>query len=176
MSRPSVRLLPETFRARLVLAFAAVVAIALALVLATLPRLLDGYFAQQEQKNLETRGRIVESFLRGQLVNTLGLDSEAPRPILDSTVPPSASDAVYAALGNRDRGFVKSLTVVVAQADVEVTITDAARPDRVAFRLMIRPSRRRRRGSAATASATWSGSSSATRFGRASARTPRRGS
>ena len=131
-------LLPATFRARLALAFFVVVAIALALVLATLPRLLDGYFAQQERSNLETRTLIMGTFLKVQLIEQLDLDSpQQARPILQPTRTPTASRELREALGTPDKGFVQSLSEVVAQADVEVTVADAARPEQVVYRLRV---------------------------------------
>jgi signal transduction histidine kinase len=134
LSRPSARVpeLPSmagTFRVRLVLAFAGVVGIALALVLAALPRLLDGYFLEQERTNLDTRGEIMAFLIDLQLTQALGLNTGSPRPIILPTDPPSASDAVRAALGDAEAGTVKDLTDVVAKANVTITIADAQRPE-----------------------------------------------
>jgi hypothetical protein len=64
------RFFPRTLRARLTLAFAAVVAIALALVLISLPRLLDDYFVQQEQKNLTSRAQTMSVLIQLQLASS----------------------------------------------------------------------------------------------------------
>ncbi|MDQ3871543.1 MAG: HAMP domain-containing histidine kinase [Chloroflexota bacterium] len=131
-------LLPGTFRARLAIAFCSVVAIALALVLATLPRLLDGYFAQQERSNLQTRTVIMATFLRVRLTESLGLDDPEPRiAILLPTKPPTPSKELQEALGTGPRGFVQGLSDVVAGANVEVTVADAARPQVVVYRLQV---------------------------------------
>jgi signal transduction histidine kinase len=135
LSRPS--LLPGTLRVRLALAFALVVAIALGLVLAALPRLLDGYFAQQERNNLETRTDILVTFLRVQLTQQLELEGEHPRAILMYTTPPTVSSHVARALGDVDSGFVQRLTDLFAQANVEITIADSQTPDRPAYRLIV---------------------------------------
>jgi signal transduction histidine kinase len=127
--------LSGTFRVRLVLAFALVIAIALGLVLAALPRLLDGYFERQERTNLETRAAIIGTFLRVQLTQQLDLDSGNPRAILMATTPPTASPYLRQALGSSERGIVKTLTEVVALANVQITIADSQQPDAVAYRL-----------------------------------------
>jgi signal transduction histidine kinase len=127
--------LSGTFRVRLVLAFALVIAIALGLVLATLPRLLDGYFERQEHNNLETRAGIIGTFLKVQLTQQLDLDGTSPRAVLMATRPPVISPDALRALGSADRGFVKTLTEVVAQANVQITIADGAQPDVVVYRL-----------------------------------------
>jgi signal transduction histidine kinase len=121
--------------ARLVVAFASVVAIALILVLASLPRLLDGYFAQQAQEDLRTRTGIMVLLLSDRLLRAQGGD-EAPRPILEATDPPSASEALREALGTADEGAVRELAQLVAQANVSITIAaDPERPNDVAYRL-----------------------------------------
>jgi signal transduction histidine kinase len=131
------RLLPETFRARLALAFFAVVAIALALVLATLPRLLDGYFAQQERSNLQTRALIMATFLKFRLTERLNLEGPKAQPILGPTRPPTVSHQFRDALGSPDEGFLQGLSAVVAEADVELTVADAAQPQQVVYRLRV---------------------------------------
>jgi signal transduction histidine kinase len=130
-------ILPGTFRVRLALAFALVVAIALGLVLAAVPRLVDGYFAQQEKNNLETRTDILVTFLRVQLTQQLDLEGEQPRAILTSTNPPTASSDVVRALGDSESGFVQRLTDLFAQANVEVAIADSRAPDVPAYRLLV---------------------------------------
>ena len=64
------RLIPRFatgLRARLVIGFIIVVAIALSLVAATLPRLLDGYFAQQSTADLNRRAGVVKLFVASKL-------------------------------------------------------------------------------------------------------------
>jgi signal transduction histidine kinase len=125
-------LLPNTFRARLTLAFLAVVAIALALVLLALPRLLDDYFVQQEQKNLATRAATMRVLLGLQLRAGLGLLGADPDPIILPTDPSTLSPQVLAVLGAPDdpSGLLYQLTAAVAQADVTLTIfkTGQAQP------------------------------------------------
>jgi len=119
------RFLPRTFRARLTLAFLAVVAIALALVLLALPRLLDDYFVQQEQKNLATRAATMRVLLGLQLRAGLGLLAGDPNPIVLPTDPATLSPQVLAVLGKTDdpAGLLYQLTAAVAQADVTLTIS-----------------------------------------------------
>ena len=134
------RLLPRTFRARLTLAFLVVVAITLALILVALPRLLDDYFVQQEQKNLATRAGIMRVLIQLQLRNRLGLVSTDPRPVVLPTDPPTLSAEARTGLGDPDDpdGFLYQLTEVVAQADVTLTVSSASEtPGVVAGRLEV---------------------------------------
>src|SRR6187399_898124 len=101
-----IRLFFNSFRVRLVLAIATVVAMALSIVLIALPRQLDGYFAQQDVENLGARTDAMTALV----VN--------PRMIL--TPADEANDAVIDAL--EVTGFVHDLTQNVALADVEVSI------------------------------------------------------
>ncbi|MEA2621863.1 MAG: two-component system, OmpR family, sensor kinase [Chloroflexota bacterium] len=112
----------RTYRVRLVLAFALVVAVALGLVLATLPRLLDGYFQDQERQSLQTRADSVAVLVQEQLAiyQTLGTDS--PRPILVPTVPLSPSDSMVQALGDAAGGYLADLTRRIALADLTFSI------------------------------------------------------
>ena len=75
------RFIPRVFtglRARLVLGFLVVVAIALALFFATVPRLLDGYFAQQSADDLQLRSGQAKVFVSQQLAGyVLGLVDRA---------------------------------------------------------------------------------------------------
>jgi signal transduction histidine kinase len=127
-----------SLRTRLVLAFAAVVAIALILVLASLPRLLDGYFVQQAQEDLRTRTGVVSTFVGSRLVQYQGAGVDAPRPILQPTDPLTASAGVRQALGSPTEGFVRDLAADFAQANVRVTIaTDPATPSDIAYELYV---------------------------------------
>jgi signal transduction histidine kinase len=120
------RFVPRTLRARLTLAFAAVVAIALALVLIALPRLLDDYFVQQEEKNLASRAQTMSVLIQIQLDDQLALRGPNPRPILAPTDPIQVSTATTEALGPLDdpEAFLPQLTRLVAQADVLMTISE----------------------------------------------------
>ncbi|MFI5254784.1 MAG: ATP-binding protein [Candidatus Limnocylindrales bacterium] len=119
------RFLPRTFRARLMLAFLAVVAITLGLVLIALPRLLDDYFVQQEHRNLATRSATMRILLGVQLRDRLALQSSDPSPIVLPTKPATLSPQVVAVLGQPDdpSGLLYLLTANVAQADVTLTIS-----------------------------------------------------
>jgi signal transduction histidine kinase len=121
------RLFPGTLRARLTLAFAAVVAIALALVLVSLPRLLDDYFVQQEEKNLASRAQTMQVLIQLRLTDRLRLDSDDPQPVLAPTTPVRVSGWTTRALGrpNDPDGFLNNLTQLVAQADVLLTISES---------------------------------------------------
>jgi len=62
-----VRTVLGSFRFRIIFAFGAVVIIALALVLASLPRLLDAYFASQDQSDLDDRAALMAKLVVEQL-------------------------------------------------------------------------------------------------------------
>jgi signal transduction histidine kinase len=134
------RLIPRFatgLRARLVLAFLAVVAIALALVFATLPRLLDGYFAQQSTDDLNRRAGIVRQFVLTRILEYRDA-SGATQPILAPTEPLSAADGLRTALGTGASGHVLNLARDLAQADVSVTISpDREHADEIAYRLAV---------------------------------------
>lgn len=117
-----VRLFLNSFRVRLVLAIAIVVAMALLVVLVALPRQLDGYFAQQDQENLRARTDAMATLVGNQLIQVTTLASN-PFPVLYETRPPEASYAVIDALETTD--FVRNLTPNVALADVTVSIAPA---------------------------------------------------
>ena len=126
-ARRFLRTLLGSFRVRLVLAFSLVVMVALLIVLATLPRLLDGYFAQQDQQSLGSRAEAMAALVQTQLQQYTTLDG--PHPILVGTGPLHASFTVERALGTTDAGFVHQLTPQVALADVTVELaTSAAEP------------------------------------------------
>jgi len=131
--------LMTSLRVRLVIAFVVVVSIALMLVLATLPRLLDGYFVQQTQEDLRVRTGVMTQLVAIRLLQYQLAGVDAPRPILQRTDPPTASTGVHEALGTADSGFVRRLAQEVAQADVTITIaTDAATPSDIAYELFVR--------------------------------------
>jgi signal transduction histidine kinase len=125
-------------RAQLVIAFLVVVAIALALFIATLPRLLDGYFAQQSTDDLDRRAGQVRQFVISKLFEYQNQGGEAPNPILVPTEPLSAADGVRQVLGTPDAGYVRDLATGVAQADVRITIAvDPEHPDQIAYDLLV---------------------------------------
>ncbi len=117
------RLLPRSFRARLAVVISAVVAFALILVLAVLPRLLDSYFSQQETQNLQARAAAVQQLLGAQLSLTARAGLV---PIVAPTNPPRLSDQVIAALTAADeageQSFLSLEAQAVAQADLTVRI------------------------------------------------------
>ena len=126
-----------SLRVRLVLAFVVVVAIALMLVLATLPRLLDGYFVQQAREDLRLRTGVVRQIIVTRLLQYQLAGVEAPRPILEGD-PPRGSAGVREALGTADAGFVRGVALEIAQANVSVTIaSDPAAPSDVAYELFV---------------------------------------
>ncbi len=128
----------NSLRARLVIAFAAVVAIALILVLASLPRLLDGYFAEQAREDLSGRARVMLILISDRLLRAQGPDPEAPRPILEETEPPTASESLQEAFGTAESGALRTLAEQVAQANVTLSIApDEERADQVAYRLHV---------------------------------------
>jgi signal transduction histidine kinase len=128
----------NSLRARLAIAFVAVVTIALVLVWVALPRLLDGYFVQQAREDLLTRTGVMGTLVAKSLAQTQSAGVEAPRPILQPTTPLTASQAVVDALGTASQGFLRQAAQDVAQANVEVTIaTDPAHPADVVYRLVV---------------------------------------
>ncbi|HEY7599387.1 MAG TPA: HAMP domain-containing sensor histidine kinase [Candidatus Limnocylindrales bacterium] len=141
---PSLRALPSvsipfftSLRARLVLAFATVVAIALMLVLASLPSLLDGYFLEQAQADLRTRTGVVRQLVLSRLFQ-YQLSGGAPQPILQPTEPLTAAAGVREALGAPDEGYVSDVARSIAQANVTVTIaSDPATPSDIAYELYV---------------------------------------
>ncbi|HEY7023400.1 MAG TPA: HAMP domain-containing sensor histidine kinase [Candidatus Limnocylindrales bacterium] len=133
------RLVPRVFtglRARLVLGFLIVTLISLGLVFATLPRLLDGYFLDQAQQDLNRRTQQVGFFIFLDIYRASS-GSAAPRPILEGD-PLTAAQAVQDALGTSESGNVLDIAQLLAQANVHVQIaTDAANPDQIAYELNV---------------------------------------
>jgi len=131
------RFVPRVFtglRARLVLGFLIVTFISLGLVFATLPRLLDGYFLDQAQQDLNRRTQQVGFFIALDIIRASS-GSDAPRPILEGD-PLAATQAVQDALGTADKGNVLDLAQLVAQSNIHVQIaSDVADPSQIAFQL-----------------------------------------
>ncbi len=134
------RFIPRVFtglRARLVLGFLIVTLISLALVFATLPRLLDGYFLDQARQDLNRRTNVTGFFIALELLRYQGANDNAPNAILEGT-PAVAADGVREALGTADKGRVLEIAQQLAQADVSVSIaTDADNPDQIGFELNV---------------------------------------
>ncbi len=117
-------LAPATLRGRLILAFAGILTFALLLVVLALPNLLDGYFRQQEQKNLLTRARIVAANIQVRLSSALNLNSTTPDAIVLATIPRSISPEVVTTLGNPNdtASLLYQVTSIVAQSDLDLSI------------------------------------------------------
>ncbi len=133
------RLLPNFMtglRARLVLGFLLVVAIVLALMFATLPRLLDGYFAQQAQEDLRRRSGDIGLLMASRLLLYQQAGVQAARPILQPTDPLSVAPGLADSLGPADSGYVFEAARDIAQANVTVTIApDQDHAGDIVFRL-----------------------------------------
>jgi signal transduction histidine kinase len=130
-------LLPRSLRARLVIAFAAVVTLAIAIVLVTLPNLLNGYFAGQERKNLDARAQVIATVVSLTVGRTTG---GSAAPIVLATDPPTVSPELAAAFGSPDDpdGLLNEITQSVGQADLELTISlGPNQPNAVAYRAAI---------------------------------------
>ena len=134
-----LRALATNYRTRLFLAILLVVAVALTLVLVSLPRLLDPYFGDQEQLNLQSRADIMARLIKVEL------DEAAQAGPTHMLLFPdgSASFTTLGRLGNDGSGFVRDLTNQYALADVSVQlkredsddtghVLDLALPDEVA--------------------------------------------
>jgi signal transduction histidine kinase len=133
------RLLPNFMtglRARLVLGFLVVVAIVLALMFATLPRLLDGYFVQQAREDLGRRSGEVRQIITSRLLLYQSAGVQAPRPILQPTEPLSVAPGLLDSFGTPESGYVFGLARDIAQANVTITIApDQEHADQVVYRL-----------------------------------------
>jgi len=110
------RAIASSYRTRLFLAIVFVVAVALGLVLLSLPRLLEGFFLDQEQANLRTRADAVATLLADELSVVAG---GGARPILLPTEPGISTTL---ALGTAASGKIHELTEEIARADVTVTL------------------------------------------------------
>jgi len=116
------RALASSYRTRLFLAIVIVVAVVLGLVLLSLPRLLEGYFLEQEQTVLEARVESVATILAGELAEVSG--SGARPLIMPGNGVPGVSTELT--LGDAQEGSVRDLTEKVAQADVRVALAPGA--------------------------------------------------
>jgi signal transduction histidine kinase len=140
-ARPSrlPRLVPRFLtglRARLVIAFIIVTALSLAVVTATLPRLLDSYFAQQSTTDLLRRAGSARNFIAQYMLNYRDGGGGAARPLLAPTQPLTASEGLRAALEAKEGDGIRQLAVVIAQANITVTIaSDRDHQEDIAYRL-----------------------------------------
>jgi len=122
-----------SLRARLVLGFLLIASITLALVLIGVPRILDAYFLQQAQDDLNRRTLQVGVFVSEEILRYQNATG-APQAIVEGD-PPGISSGLSQDLGTPDSGFVQRLASEVAEANVTLVIADAANPDTVFYRL-----------------------------------------
>ena len=111
--------LATNYRTRLFLAILFVVAVALALVLVSLPRLLDPYFGDQEQLNLQARADIMAKLIKVELDEAAQAGPTHMLLFPDGT----ASFTTTERLGDASNGFVRDLANSYALADVSVEIS-----------------------------------------------------
>ena len=110
----------SNYRTRLFLAIVLVVAVVLGLVLVSLPRLLEGFFLQQEEVNLATRAESMAKVLAGELAQ---VSEDGDRPIiLPDEQGPGGSTLLT--LGDAGSGQVAELQDI-ARADAHVTLAPA---------------------------------------------------
>src|SRR3990170_3712589 len=130
--RSGLRRLATDYRTRLLLAILFVVAVALSLVLFSLPRLLEGYLVDQEQRNLEARASTMAQLLAAELAQAAGggsVDSPILVPLDYPVGGPedlAPGDTTRSTLGTTERGFVRDLTREIALADVSIGLAPAA--------------------------------------------------
>jgi signal transduction histidine kinase len=120
-SRRRLRILATDYRTRLLLAILFVVAVALSLVLVSLPRLLEGYLVDQERQALESRASTVALLVADRLDQAARAENRRPL-ILSET---SATDTTRVALGEFGDDFIADLAAGVALADVSVALAPA---------------------------------------------------
>src|SRR6476659_3425142 len=100
------RFIPQVFtglRARLIVGFLVVTLIALALVFATLPRLLDGYFLDQAQQELNRRTAEAGNLIALQIVDYQTSGGGAVKPLLEGD-PPQPAQGLLDKLGTAESG------------------------------------------------------------------------
>jgi signal transduction histidine kinase len=112
------RALASSYRTRLFVAIVLVVAVVLGLVLVSLPRLLESYFLNQEQANLETRAQSMATIIAGELADVSG---GGALPIILPGDEIGLSTQVT--LGDDAQGIVRELADQVAVADVLVALS-----------------------------------------------------
>ena len=110
--------LATNYRTRLFLAILLVVAVALALVLVSLPRLLDPYFGDQERLDLQARADIMAKLIKFELDEAA--QAGPTHPLLQPDG--AATFTTTGRLGDAESGFVRDLTNSYALADVSVRI------------------------------------------------------
>ena len=115
------------YRLRLGFAFATVVLLALGIVLATLPRLLDDYLRTQEQTNLRSRTDAVAALIAGQITSATNTGQDYQLPVLMEVPDPiTPRPPLISALGTATEGYTASITRDIALADVQVLVYESA--------------------------------------------------
>jgi signal transduction histidine kinase len=115
------------YRLRLGLAFAVVVLIALGVVLAALPRLLDDYLQRQELESLQARTDAVTRLVGDRILRETTTGQDFQRAVINEAVePPAPGISLIRALGTAEDGFVADLTRDIARADVHVLVYESA--------------------------------------------------
>jgi len=114
------RALVSNYRTRLFMAILLVVAVVLGLVLLSLPRLLEGFFLEQEQVDLETRAQSMARIVAGELAE---VSEGGRRPLIlpDEQAPGGSTEWT---LGDAGQGAVSELQGI-ARADTHVTLAPA---------------------------------------------------
>src|SRR5688572_8638486 len=124
-------------RARLVIAFVAVVAISLLLVATTLPRLLDDYFQQQSRTDLQLRAGQMKLFVARRFLGYQFAAGPAAQPLLTPTQSMDAAEGLKAALVAPEDG-VPDLAQFIAQSNVRITVAvDSDHPDQIVYELFV---------------------------------------
>ena len=121
------RALASSYRTRLLVAIMVVVVFALGLVLLSLPRLLEGFFLEQQQTTLKARADAVATILASELMEVA--DNGGVPLIMPGDDEAGISTVLN--LGDTERGSVWELTDQVAEADVRVTLAPAPGEDSV---------------------------------------------
>ena len=112
-----LRAIATSYRTRVLVAILLVVTVTLLLVLFSLPRLLDGYFVQQERDNLQSRAQTLATLIGSELARAA---SEGPtHPILVGGAGTFTTGLTL------QEGYVQGLTEDIALADVTVQIAPA---------------------------------------------------
>jgi signal transduction histidine kinase len=112
----TLRTFVSSFRSRLLLAFALVVSVALLLVLVTLPRLIEGYLADQDRRALDSRTELTLALVVQQLIASTR-STELPTWILAPTNPMTIGDSAQQGLESNPQ-----LTANLALADLLIEI------------------------------------------------------
>lgn len=112
-----LRALASSYRTRLFVAVILVVAVVLGLVLLSLPRLLEGFFLEQEQENLESRAQATAGLIADELA---GVAADGAFIILGDVPGYSAAQVLGA------DGPIREFTETVADADVRVELAAGA--------------------------------------------------